>query len=83
MTFLISTTFTDALARLTADEQKFVKTTAFDLQLNPANPGHQFHRLRRSPEAAPGFFHARMDVVERSLRIGGAAGHIVAPFLLT
>lgn len=50
MTFLISTTFTDALARLTADEQKQVKTTAFDLQLNPANPGHQFHRLDRAKD---------------------------------
>ena len=32
MTFLISETFTDSLARLTGEEQKAVKTTAFDLQ---------------------------------------------------
>jgi hypothetical protein len=32
---------------LTGDEQKAVKTTAFDLQLNPANPGLQFHRIER------------------------------------
>jgi hypothetical protein len=37
--FRIADTFTDSLARLTGDEQKAVKTTAFDLQLNPANPG--------------------------------------------
>lgn len=45
MTFLLSSTFTDSLARLSSDEQKLAKTTAFDLQVNPANPGHQFHKL--------------------------------------
>jgi len=45
MNFLIADTFTDSLARLTGDEQKVVKTTAFDLQLNPASPGMSFHRL--------------------------------------
>jgi hypothetical protein len=30
----IADTFTDSLARLTGEEQKAVKTTAFDLQLN-------------------------------------------------
>jgi len=29
MTFLIADTFTDSLTRLTGDEQKAVKTTAF------------------------------------------------------
>ena len=37
--FRIADTFTDSLARLTGDEQKAVRTTAFDLQLNPA-PKH-------------------------------------------
>ncbi len=45
MEFRIADTFTDSLARLTGDEQKAVKTTAFDLQLNPANPGISFHKL--------------------------------------
>lgn len=45
MNFLISDTFTDSLSRLTGDEQKSVKTTAFDLQMNPANPGMSFHKL--------------------------------------
>ena len=45
MNFRIADTFTDSLARLTGDEQKAVKTTAFDLQLNPANPGMSFHKL--------------------------------------
>ncbi len=45
MQFLIADTFTDSLARLTGEEQKAVKTTAFDLQMNPENPGMQFHKL--------------------------------------
>ena len=43
-------TFTDSLARLTGDEQKAVKTTAFDLQLNPTNPGMAFHKLERAKD---------------------------------
>jgi len=50
MEFLISDTFTDSLARLTGDEQKAVKTTAFDLQLNPANPGMSFHKLDKAKD---------------------------------
>jgi len=43
--FRIADTFTDSLGRLTGDEQKAVKTTAFDLQVNPASPGLSFHKL--------------------------------------
>jgi mRNA-degrading endonuclease RelE of RelBE toxin-antitoxin system len=45
MEFRIADTFTDSLTRLTSEEQKAVKTAAFDLQINPANPGFNFHRL--------------------------------------
>lgn len=45
MDFLIADTFTDSLAKLNGEEQKSVKTTAFDLQINPANPGLSFHKL--------------------------------------
>ena len=45
-----SDTFTDSLARLTGEEQKLVKTTAFDLQINPANPGMKFHRLDKAKD---------------------------------
>src|SRR5690349_2475117 len=48
MDFRIADTFTDSLARLTGDEQKAVKTTAFDLQLNPASPGMSFHKLAKA-----------------------------------
>ena len=45
MEFRIADTFTESLAKLTGEEQKAAKTTAFDLQLNPAQPGMKFHRV--------------------------------------
>lgn len=48
MEFRIADTFTDSLSRLTGEEQKAVKTTAFDLQMNPANPGMSFHKLDKA-----------------------------------
>lgn len=62
--FLIADTFQDSLARLTGDEQKAVKTTAFDLQVNPKNPGMQFHRVDRARD--PRFWSVR---VNRDIRI--------------
>jgi len=50
MDFRIADTFTDSLARLTGDEQKAVKTTAFDLQIDPANPGLSFHKLDKAKD---------------------------------
>ena len=50
MEFRIADTFTDSLAKLTGDEQKAVKTTAFDLQLNPAHPSLQFHKLDKAKD---------------------------------
>lgn len=64
MEFRISDTFTDSLARLTGEEQKAAKTAAFDLQLNPANPGLQFHKLERAKD--PNFWSIR---VSRDVRI--------------
>ena len=48
MNFRIADTFTDSLAKLTGEEQKAVKTTAFDLQMNPVNPGISFHKLDKA-----------------------------------
>ena len=48
MEFRIADTFTDSLGRLSGDEQKAVKTTAFDMQIDPSRPGLQFHRLDRA-----------------------------------
>src|SRR5208283_822235 len=50
MGFLIADTFTESLARLTGDEQKAVKTTAFDLQMNAASPGLSFHKLEKAKD---------------------------------
>ena len=50
MDFRIADTFTDSLARLTGEEQKAVKTTAFDLQLNPAHPSLSLHRIEQSKD---------------------------------
>jgi len=60
MEFRIADTFTDSLARLTGEEQKVVKTTAFDLQMNPANPGMQFHKLDKARD--PNFWSVRVNL---------------------
>lgn len=59
MDFRIADTFTDSLAKLTGDEQKAVKTTAFDLQINPANPGMSFHKLDGAKD--PNFWSVRVS----------------------
>ena len=48
MRFRIADTFVDSLARLNQQEQKLAKTTAFDLQVNPATPGMHLHKVARS-----------------------------------
>ncbi len=50
MEFRIADTFTESLAKLTGEEQKAVKTAAFDLQLNPAHPALQFHKLEKAKD---------------------------------
>ncbi|MEP0924834.1 3'-5' exonuclease [Leptolyngbya sp. ST-U4] len=60
MEFRIADTFTDSLVKLTGQEQKAVKTTAFDLQLNPANPGMRFHKLDRAKD--PNFWSVSVNM---------------------
>src|SRR5712675_796785 len=57
--FLIADTFTDSLARLTGVEQRAVKTTAFDVQLDPTGRGLHFHRLDRARD--PNFWSVRVN----------------------
>ena len=64
MDFRIADTFSDSLARLTSEEQKAIKTTAFDLQLNPASPGMSFHKLDKAKDK--NFWSVR---VSRDLRL--------------
>jgi superfamily I DNA/RNA helicase len=60
MEFRIADTFTESLARLTGDEQKSVKTAAFDLQVNPSHPGLQLHRIEKSKDR--NFWSARVSL---------------------
>ena len=60
MQFRIADTFTASLARLTTEEQKAVKTTAFDLQLDPTRPGFQLHRLDGARD--PNFRSVRVNL---------------------
>ena len=77
MQFRIADTFTDSLAKLTGDEQKAVKTAAFDLQMNPAHPGLKLHPGR--PGEGQGVDHhdaayqwAERRRLERHPRTGAA-----------
>ncbi|MBJ7533252.1 DEAD/DEAH box helicase [Rhodomicrobium vannielii ATCC 17100] len=64
MEFRIADSFTSALAELTRDEQKAVKTSAFDMQIDPSSPGLQLHRIEVSKD--PNFWSVR---VNRDIRI--------------
>ncbi|MGC8731923.1 MAG: hypothetical protein ACP5RC_06650, partial [Halothiobacillaceae bacterium] len=64
MNFLIADSFTASLAHLTRDEQKAVKTTAFDLQVDPSGPGLSFHKLDKARDK--NFWSVR---VSRDIRI--------------
>ncbi|MDX0001586.1 AAA family ATPase [Sinorhizobium meliloti] len=64
MRFCIADSFSRSLARLPAQEQKSVKTTVFDLQMDPSHPGLQFHRIEQSKD--PNFWSVR---VSRDIRL--------------
>ena len=60
MQFRIADTFTASLARLPNEQQKAAKTTAFDLQTNPAHPSLSMHRLTGASD--PNFWSARVNL---------------------
>jgi ABC-type cobalamin transport system ATPase subunit len=64
MEFHIADTFTESLARLTGEEQNAVKITTFDLQVHPAQPGIQLHKLDKARD--PNFLSVR---VSRDIRL--------------
>ena len=64
MITILADSFTASLARLSNDEQKQAKLTAFDLQTNPDQPGLQFHRIDKSRDQ--NFWSVR---VNRDVRI--------------
>ncbi|HKO44858.1 MAG TPA: UvrD-helicase domain-containing protein [Pyrinomonadaceae bacterium] len=64
MEFLIADTFTTSLTKLTNEEQRAAKTTAFELQINPAHPSMSFERVTNSKDK--NFWSAR---VSRDIRL--------------
>jgi len=59
MEFRIADTFVNSLARLNNQDQKAVKTTVVDLQINASSPGLSFHKLDR--EQDPRFASVRVN----------------------
>jgi len=64
MNFLIADTFTASFNRLSGLDQKAVKATVFDLQMDPSGNGLQLHRIGNSKD--PNFWSAR---VNRDIRL--------------
>lgn len=64
MNFLIADTFTAAFNRLSGLDQKAVKASVFDLQMDPTGNGLQLHRIDNSKD--PNFWSAR---VNRDIRL--------------
>ncbi len=64
MNFLIAETFTASFNRLSGIDQKAVKASVFDLQMDPTGNGLQLHRIGNSKD--PNFWSAR---VNRDIRL--------------
>ena len=64
MNFLIADTFTASFNRLSGLDQKAVKASVFDLQMDPTRNGLQLHRVDNSKD--PDFWSAR---VNRDIRL--------------
>ncbi|MFG1375322.1 UvrD-helicase domain-containing protein [Xanthobacter autotrophicus] len=64
MQFLIAETFTSSFTRLSGMDQKAVKASVFDLQMDPAGNGLKLHRIDASKDA--NFWSAR---VNRDIRL--------------
>jgi hypothetical protein len=59
MNFLIADTFTASFKRLAGLDQKAVKASVFDLQMDPVGNGLQLHRIDKSKD--PNFWSARVN----------------------
>lgn len=59
MTHRIAATFYDALAKLSSQEQKAVKQSVFDFQMDPSLPTFSMHRVERARD--PNFWTARVN----------------------
>lgn len=59
MEFRIADTFQSSLGKLNAQEQKSVKTTAFDVQMGLSGNSTQFHKIERTKD--PNFWSVRAN----------------------
>lgn len=59
MQFIIANTFQDSLGRLQTSEQNAAKVAAIELQMNPAHPGLQMHKLDKARDK--NFWSARVN----------------------
>src|SRR6201995_5133699 len=59
MDFLIAEPFTASFNKLSGLDQKAVKASVFDLQMDPAGSGLQLHRIDKSKD--PNFWSARVN----------------------
>src|SRR6202035_975881 len=59
MNFLIADTFTASFNRLSGIDQKAVKASVFDLQMDPTGNSLQLHRIDKSKD--PNFWSARVN----------------------
>lgn len=59
MNFLLADTFTASFGRLGGVDQKAVKASVFDLQMDPSGGGLQLHRIDRSKDS--NFWSARVN----------------------
>lgn len=59
MDFLIADTFTAAFSKLSGQDQKAVKASVFDLQMDPTGNGLQLHRIDKSKDQ--NFWSARVN----------------------
>ncbi|MDC1084865.1 3'-5' exonuclease [Pseudomonadales bacterium] len=64
MQFIFADTLDPSIAKLNLNESKQAKTSLYDLQIDPANPGLRFHRVERARD--PNFWSIR---VNRDVRI--------------
>lgn len=59
MNFHLADTFTSSFNRLSGQDQKAVKASVFDLQMNPSGNGLQLHRIDKSKDT--NFWSARVN----------------------
>ena len=59
MNFHLADTFTSSFSRLSGQDQKAVKASVFDLQMDPSGNGLQLHRIDKSKD--PNFWSARVN----------------------